>query len=945
MAITKQMRTDVSQLYVSLFGRAPDAEGLSYWVGQLNAGKTLATVAQDMYNVDAARAYYPNYMTNEEIISSFYKNVLGRTGDAEGVQYWTKQLDSGTSKGKVFVDIMTATVKYSGTDAAALQSQAWFNGRVASAQAFGENNGTVANATIALNGWKAEAEKGVFVDAEAYAGISQYASVGSSSDLTLEDVRTVSYKTTVRMQSTDAAQTDRGTLSANNSVNGQTTSDDQIVTKDASDMVVLFAKEFIQAPGASASGASLRIDLADVLNLKANSNGLNSLPYDGFTITVGGKEVKLAIDFASLTATDEYGAFITAVNTALATAGYAGIKASALAQETVVFSKQVTSGGVTYAIGSDAGLMTPILLTNSGAETISMGNYSVKSGASAPNGNLVQTWTANPSASTPSLTQVNLTVDDVGRSCQGGDLIVGGMDDCGGIEQFNLTVERTSNLNELASTLNKLEVVNVVNGTTKGNLSIDVLKDVRVFDASKMEGAVDLKATLSSAVAAKYMSSTDSQANPAADNSDPQAYNSVASTKFLYNLAQTASKLDLSVAAANLNAAGATTREDFDLTVNGNGGNDQITVHTTQTNSGVTTPAASDGTNNWYQNSKLNANMAINAGAGDDVVKTPGAGDFKIDLGAGNDVAYTDNTGSMAKWVFNAKDLTNASLKDGDLASAANTDFGNLNGASLSVTFKGITATSAAIVNALVGNTQDSTTALEVNQLIKSVINSDATLSKLLIAQDGPANTLIVTSLIDGDQINVTSDLSIAMSAPSGASATVSANVTAFNAAVAYDGAFVKDALANNIAGTNAVFSTGDNKVTGGDGNDVIVLGTEINSNETVVYGANFGADVVVHFTAAGTGKDMLDFTAIGGKGAAAAGAAGHITVATADASNDTAAEVAALIGTNGGVFVAVSADNIGTVWQVTNGTTAATVGTIDLADTAWATLTAANFA
>lgn len=954
MAITKQMRTDVSQLYVSLFGRAPDAEGLSYWVGQLNAGKTLATVAQDMYSVDAARAYYPNYMTNEEIISSFYKNVLGRTGDAEGVQYWTKQLDSGTAKGKVFVDIMTATVKYSGTDAAALQSQAWFNGRVTSAQTYGENGGSIANATIALNGWKADAN--TFVDAEAFAGVKQYASVGSSADLTLEDVRTVSYNTTVRMQSSDAAQTARGVLSATNSAmvltpNGTVTNDDQVVTKDASDMVVLFAKEFIQAPGASASGAQLRIDLADVLNLKAAGNGLNSLPYDGFSITVGGKEVKLAIDFSTLTATDEYAAFISAINAALVKAGYAGIKASALPQESVVFSKAVSG----YAIGSDAGLMTPILLTNSGSEAISMGNYSVKSGASAPNGNLVQTWTANPASSTPSLTQVGLTVDDVGRSCQGGDLIVGGMDDCAGIEQFNLNVERTSNLNELASTKNALEVVNVTNGTTKGDLSIDILKDVRVFDAHAMVGKVDLKATLSDQVVNKYLNVTDTATDPSADNSDI-AYTGVASTKFLYDMGTANDKLHLTIDPSNFNTAGTVTREDFVLTANGNAGNDDITV---TTGSLVTANSAAS---NWYANHQLTTKVAINGGEGNDVVRTPLAGDFKIDLGAGNDVAYTDNTGSMAKWVFNAKDAAITSITDNNLLSGANTDFGNLNGSTLSVTFKGITASSAAIVNALVGTAQDTTTALEVNQLIKSVINSDATLSKLLVAKDGPANTLVVTSLIDGTE--VVGALSVAMNAPTGtaAVAAVTANATAFNAAVAYDGALVSKHTAQVLgtdgvtvvtpasdapmAGLAAVGSTGDNIVTGGADNDVIVLGTEANSNETVVYGAGFGNDVVVHFDAVGlTGADKIDFTAIGGKAAAAAGAAGYIMQAAASIANDTAAEVAALVGANGGVYVAVSADNIGTVWQVTNATTAVVAGTIDLADTAWSTLTAANFA
>ena len=85
MAITTQMRTDVSQLYVALFGRAPDGEGLGYWVSQLDAGKSIVDIANAMYGTAPARTYYPSYLTNQEIVGNFYTNVLGRTADAEGL--------------------------------------------------------------------------------------------------------------------------------------------------------------------------------------------------------------------------------------------------------------------------------------------------------------------------------------------------------------------------------------------------------------------------------------------------------------------------------------------------------------------------------------------------------------------------------------------------------------------------------------------------------------------------------------------------------------------------------------------------------------------------------------------------------------------------------------------------------------------------------------------
>jgi hypothetical protein len=155
MAITVAMRTQVAQLYVSLFGRAPDGEGLGFWVGQLDAGQTLAQVAQSMYNVTAARAYYPAYATNEEIVATFYQNVLGRAvgTDTEGQAFWVAKMNAaGATKGSVITEMLNVVANYTGTDAAGVASKALFNNKVAVAQYYGEQNGSIAGATNALSG-------------------------------------------------------------------------------------------------------------------------------------------------------------------------------------------------------------------------------------------------------------------------------------------------------------------------------------------------------------------------------------------------------------------------------------------------------------------------------------------------------------------------------------------------------------------------------------------------------------------------------------------------------------------------------------------------------------------------------------------------------------------------------------------------------------------------
>ena len=151
-AITVAMRTEISNLYVSLFGRAPDGEGLGFWVSSYSNGNTLAKIAQAMYDTAPARAYYPLFATPSEVVTTFYTNVLGRAPDAEGLAFWVKEYNASATQGAFFEKLISTVVNYSGTDAAGVASKSLFVNKVAVAQYYGEQNGTVAGATAALNG-------------------------------------------------------------------------------------------------------------------------------------------------------------------------------------------------------------------------------------------------------------------------------------------------------------------------------------------------------------------------------------------------------------------------------------------------------------------------------------------------------------------------------------------------------------------------------------------------------------------------------------------------------------------------------------------------------------------------------------------------------------------------------------------------------------------------
>ncbi|MBK9346755.1 MAG: hypothetical protein IPN06_10215 [Burkholderiales bacterium] len=322
-----------------------------------------------------------------------------------------------------------------------------------------------------------------------------------------------------------------------------------------------------------------------------------------------------------------------------------------------------------------------------------------------------------------------------------------------------------------------------------------------------------------------------------------------------------------------------------------------------------------------------------------------------------------------------------------DLKSSAN-DSNNFFNTTVTVTYKDIIASS------VLAGTGYKTTDLEINQKIKELINGNAVLKTLLVATDGPANTLVVTSLIDGAQattaLGVTltmpttvtaADLSGATTAYGMAAGTTEAAMLAvFTASkTAFDtrGDYVTQFAESGAAGGNATLvganstATTDNTITPGTGDDIMVLSTTVNttatdtitsSNEKIVYGADsIGADTIVNFAASGNGIDMLDFTALNGRGTVALNSFSldkSIVIAAPTAVGATvltAAQIAALFTDSATainhVYVAVDYTNIGSIWKVADaaGTaagnvTATLVGTIDLADTTWGTLTAANF-
>ena len=91
------------EVYIAYFNRAPDALGLYFWGNAFADGVPLAEIAALFLDQDETRATYPPSLSNLDFATQVYSNVLGRTPDADGLTFWQGQLDRGAVSRDVFI--------------------------------------------------------------------------------------------------------------------------------------------------------------------------------------------------------------------------------------------------------------------------------------------------------------------------------------------------------------------------------------------------------------------------------------------------------------------------------------------------------------------------------------------------------------------------------------------------------------------------------------------------------------------------------------------------------------------------------------------------------------------------------------------------------------------------------------------------------------------------
>ena len=110
MALTK---TQVSELYVSIFNRASEKAGNEGWQAQ---DMTAAEMATAMLDTDAAKTYFGASLdTDLAFVQHIYLNTLNKTyaDDTAGIDGWVSQLTSGTmTRGELVADMVDVIADY-----------------------------------------------------------------------------------------------------------------------------------------------------------------------------------------------------------------------------------------------------------------------------------------------------------------------------------------------------------------------------------------------------------------------------------------------------------------------------------------------------------------------------------------------------------------------------------------------------------------------------------------------------------------------------------------------------------------------------------------------------------------------------------------------------------------------------------------------------------------
>ncbi|MGG7606481.1 DUF4214 domain-containing protein [Massilia sp. BKSP1R2A-1] len=87
---------EVQKLYVAYFGRPADPTGLNFWTNQLQTNPNFyQTISATFSTSNEFKAMYAG-LDNRALVTEIYDNMFARAPDADGLNFWVNALNNGT---------------------------------------------------------------------------------------------------------------------------------------------------------------------------------------------------------------------------------------------------------------------------------------------------------------------------------------------------------------------------------------------------------------------------------------------------------------------------------------------------------------------------------------------------------------------------------------------------------------------------------------------------------------------------------------------------------------------------------------------------------------------------------------------------------------------------------------------------------------------------------
>jgi hypothetical protein len=103
MYANNSQSNDIASLYNSSLGRAPENEGMNFWMNAANRGASMGEIGQAISNSPEAqnRQQQAQNRQNQADVTSYYNQALRRAPDQAGLNFWTGALNNGANLNQV----------------------------------------------------------------------------------------------------------------------------------------------------------------------------------------------------------------------------------------------------------------------------------------------------------------------------------------------------------------------------------------------------------------------------------------------------------------------------------------------------------------------------------------------------------------------------------------------------------------------------------------------------------------------------------------------------------------------------------------------------------------------------------------------------------------------------------------------------------------------------